>query len=89
VGWWLLAFLSIYTIIGWAWVLRYTMRWSCRNVHGTLGFEFIGTGWGILWRTIVFALGSMFLIPFPWLLRWYSVWFVRQIRVEDFAAHFD
>jgi hypothetical protein len=31
----------------------------------------------------------MFLIPFPWLLRWYSVWFVRQIRVEDFAAHFD
>jgi hypothetical protein len=89
VGWWLLVFLSFYTIIGWAWVLRYALRWICRNVHGTLGFEFIGTGWGILWRTIVFTLGSIFLIPFPWLLRWYSVWFVRQFRVEDFAAHFD
>ena len=89
VGWWLLMFLSIYTIIGWAWVLRYTMRWMCRNVHGTLGFEFIGTGWGILWRTLAFSLGSIFVIPFPWLLRWYSVWFVRQMRVEDFAAHFD
>jgi hypothetical protein len=89
VGWWLLMFLSVYTIIGWAWVLRYTMRWICRNVHGTQGFEFIGTGWGILWRTIVFGLGSIFLIPFPWLLRWYTVWLVRQVRVEDFAAHFD
>jgi hypothetical protein len=89
VGWWLLVFLSFYTIIGWAWALRYTMRWVCRNVHGTLSFEFIGTGWGILWRTFAFSLGSIFLIPIPWLLRWYSAWFVSQLHVEDFAAHFD
>ena len=55
----------------------------------TLGFEFIGTGWGILWRTFAFCLGSIFLIPIPWLLRWYSAWFVSQLHVEDFAAHFD
>ena len=89
VGWWLLMFVSVYTIIGWAWVLRYTMRWCCRSVRGTLGFDFIGSGWGILWRTVLFVLGSIFLIPMPWLIRWYAVWLVRQVRVEDFAAHFD
>ena len=89
VGWWLLMFLSAYTIIGWAWVMQYMMRWICRNVRGTLGFEFIGTGWGILWRTFASVLGSLFVIPAPWLLRWYTVWLVRQMRVEDFAAHFD
>src|SRR5579871_1094199 len=89
VGWNVLIFLSIMTIIGWAWVLKFFMRWACRKISGTVNFDFVGTGWGILWRTLVFSLASVFVIPFPWLLRWYSVWLLRQVRVENLAAHFD
>jgi hypothetical protein len=88
-GWSLLTFVSVVTIVGWAWVLRYFMRWICRNISGTVNFNFVGTGWGILWRSVVFALASMFLIPFPWMLRWYSVWLISQVRSGDLAAHFD
>jgi uncharacterized membrane protein YjgN (DUF898 family) len=89
IGWSVLLFLSIITIIGWAWVMKFYVRWVCRNVSGSLNFDFVGTGWGILWRTIVFALAAIFIIPIPWLMRWYTVWLLRQVRVEDLAAHFD
>src|SRR5690348_5859555 len=89
VGWSLLVFLSLVTIIGWAWVVKFFLRWLCRNVGGTVNFEFVGTGWGILWRSAVAALASMFLIPVPWMIRWLTVWFIRQVRVENLAAHFD
>ena len=80
VGWNLLMMLSVITIIGWAWVMAYMLRWVCRNVSGTEAFEFVGSGLSILWRTIVFALASAFLIPIPWMLRWYAVWFISQVR---------
>ena len=89
VGWSVLLFLSIITIIGWAWVTKFFMRWVCRNISGTLNFDFVGTGWGILWRTIVFTLASIFIIPIPWMIRWLTVWFISQVRVENLAAHFD
>jgi hypothetical protein len=89
VGWNVLLMISFITIIGWAWVLRYQMRWLCRNVRGTLQLEFEGTGWSILWRTLVFSLVSILLVPIPWMLRWYAAWFISQVRVADPAAEFD
>jgi hypothetical protein len=89
VGWSLLVFLSLFTIIGWAWVLKFFVRWMCRNISGSLNFDFAGTGWGILWRTVVFGLAAIFIIPIPWLIRWLSAWFIGQVRVENLAAHFD
>jgi hypothetical protein len=77
------------TIIGWAWVLKFFLRWVCRNISGTVNFDFVGTGWGILWRIIVVILASIFVIPIPWLLRWFTVWLLAQVRVENLAAHFD
>jgi hypothetical protein len=88
-GWNLLVFVSLFTIIGWAWVLKFFLRWMCRNVSGSLNFDFVGTGWGILWRTVVFGLAAIFIIPIPWVMRWLSSWFISQVRVEDLAAHFD
>jgi hypothetical protein len=85
VGWNLLVYVSIFTIIGWAWALKYMMRWICRNISGTVGFEFVGGAGAILWRTFVTALASIFLIPIPWVIRWYMVWFFSQVRVV--AAH--
>jgi hypothetical protein len=88
-GWSLLTFVSIMTIVGWAWVLKFFLRWTCRNISGTVNFDFVGTGWGILWRTLAAGLASAFLIPMPWVLRWYSVWLIRQVHAENLAAHFD
>jgi hypothetical protein len=85
VGWNLLVYVSVFTIIGWAWALKYMMRWICRSISGTVGFEFVGGAGAILWRTLVTALASILLIPIPWVMRWYMVWFLSQVRVV--AAH--
>ncbi len=51
IGWNILLALSAITIIGWAWVMKYMLRWICQNVRGTAEFAFTGTGLEILWRT--------------------------------------
>jgi hypothetical protein len=88
-GWSLLLVVSVLTIIGWAWVMKFYLRWVCRNVSGTTNFDFVGTGWGILWRYFVGGLASSFLIPIPWVLRWYTAWTISQIRSGEVATHFD
>jgi hypothetical protein len=40
--------------------------------------SFVGTGWGVLWRTMVFGLACCFIIPIPWMMSWYTRWFVSQ-----------
>lgn len=79
IGWNFLLIVSFVTIIGWAWVLKFMMQWICRNVRGTTGFEFTATGFDILWRSIVFALLCTFVIPIPWLTRWYASWMISQV----------
>ena len=91
-GWVLLMVLSMFTVIGWAWVLKYQTRWICRNVVGSHSFEFVGTGLDFLWRSLVLVLALAFLIPFPWALRWMTEWFVssivaRPLPVRAGAAH--
>jgi len=86
IGYNLLIAVSFITIIGWAWAMAAQMRWMCRNVSGTQQFEFAGTGLEILWRYLVFAIASAFIIPIPWMLRWYLSWIVSQIRVANAHA---
>ena len=79
IGWHLLMALSFITIIGWAWVVVYWMRWNCANIVGTRrAISFNATGLEILWRTLVFAVGAAFIIPIPWVLSWYARWYVSQ-----------
>jgi hypothetical protein len=81
-GWYLFAIISAISIIGWAWVLTAFMRWICRNISGTRReIVFIASGLDVLWRTILFGIGCAFIIPIPWLLRWYSQWFVSQFAL--------
>jgi hypothetical protein len=83
VGWHLLMFVSMITIIGWAWVIPAWMRWNCRHVHGTRReILFKASGLEVLWRTVVFVIGCAFLIPIPWVLRWYVEWYVSQFALE-------
>jgi GYF domain 2 len=84
VGWQLLMYISVLTIIGWAWVIAAWMRWVCRNISGTRReVIFNGTGSEILWRTIVFTIGLIFLIPIPWVMRWYFRWYVSQFALIE------
>ena len=78
-GWALLAGLSTITIIGWAWVYTAGTRWFCRNIQGTRHeVIFNGTGLEFLWRTIVAAIASSFIIPIPWMYRWLWRWKASQ-----------
>jgi hypothetical protein len=87
VGWYLLMAISVITIIGWAWVTTAWMRWICRNVSGThREILFNATGWGVLWRTVLFSLGCGFVIPIPWVLRWYTRWYVSQFALVERTA---
>jgi hypothetical protein len=85
-GWVLLLAFSTFTIIGWAWVLKYMIRWICANVVGTHGFEFFGSGLDLLWRSLVLALSFALLLPIPWAVRWFVEWYVSQIVVTPRAA---
>jgi hypothetical protein len=64
------------------------VRWICRNVSGTRHeIVFNATGWEVLWRTLLFAVGCAFLIPIPWVMRWYTAWYVSQFALVGRTAH--
>jgi hypothetical protein len=84
IGWHLLLGISAITIVGWAWVVTAWMRWNCRNVVGTRReILFNASGLSLLWRTLVFALACSFIIPIPWMLRWYSKWYASQFELVE------
>ena len=88
IGWYLLMFLSFITIIGWAWVVTAWMRWICRYVSGTRReIVFNATGLETLWRTVVFGIGCALLIPIPWVMRWYTGWYVSQFALVERIAY--
>ena len=86
-GWTVLGALSIFTIIGWAWVYVASLRWVCRNIQGTRReIVFIGTGLEFLWRTLVAGIASCFIIPIPWVYRWMSRWLASQTVLAERGA---
>lgn len=83
-GWTILGVLAIFTIIGWAWVYTAWARWVCRNIQGTRReVVFIGTGLEFLWRAIVTAIASVFIIPIPWVHRWMWRWLASQTILAE------
>ena len=83
-GWTVLAVISFITIIGWAWVYVAWLRWFCRNIQGTRReVVFIGTGLEFLWRAIVTAIVSCFIIPIPWMYRGMSQWLASQTVLAE------
>jgi len=43
----------------------------------------------VLWRSLVFVIGCAFLIPIPWVLRWYSNWYISQFALIERGAYAD
>jgi hypothetical protein len=65
-GWTLLTALAFITIIGWAWVMTATFRWVCRHIEGSSKkLVFVASGWSMLWRTLLFGVLCVLIIPIP------------------------
>jgi hypothetical protein len=78
-GFTLLGVVSLVTIIGWAWVYVAQLRWMCRHIDGTRReVVFNATGLEFLWRAVVTALACLFIIPIPWMYRWFTRWLASQ-----------
>ena len=87
-GWIIFASISGITIIGWAWVYVAWMRWYCRNIQGTRReVVFIGSGLEFLWRALVAAIASSFIIPIPWMYRWMMRWLASQTVLVERGTH--
>ena len=87
IGWYVFLFVSMISIIGWAWVTSAWLRWMCRNIAGTRReVVFNGSGWGILWRNVVFVLSCIPLIPIPWTMAWLVRWYMSQFAVVERTA---
>ena len=86
-GFYLLLVLSVFTIIGWAWVLSAMARWICRNLTiGSRQVVFVGSGWGFLWRGIAATLGSLPIVTLPWAWVWFMRWLTRSVVIEGTAT---
>lgn len=87
IGYNLLVQVSFYTVIGWAWATVVLWRWVLSHMRShEVSFEFAGSGLNILWRTFVMVLGCLFIIPIPWMVRWYIAWFVEQTVMQRTTA---
>jgi hypothetical protein len=83
-GWNILAFVSVITIVGWAWVYTAQIRWMCRHIEGTRReVVFNATGLAFLWRSLVTLIACAFVIPIPWVMRWFIGWQVAQTALVE------
>jgi hypothetical protein len=83
-GWNLLTFLSVITIVGWAWVYVAQTRWMCRHIEGTRrAVVFKGSGLEFLWRSIVTVLVCLLFFTIPWMYRWFTRWLVSQVALVE------
>jgi hypothetical protein len=79
IGYTLLAAIAVLTIVGWAWVYVAQIRWMCRHIEGTRReIIFNATGLEFLWRSLVMVIACVFIIPIPWMYRWFAGWLASQ-----------
>ncbi len=85
-GWMLLIILSVFTIVGWAWVAVAMLRWLFRNIKGgNHHLVFLGNGWGLLWGSYLAAMASFFIVPIPWVTVWLIRWFAENTQIRHSA----
>lgn len=85
-GWFLLMWISVYSIIGWAWVAVAMVRWMFRNTWSSGGHRlvFTGTGGEVLWRYLV--MGLVILVTLGLASPWMVVWFLRWAASRTFVV---
>jgi hypothetical protein len=82
-GWHIVLVLSIFTIVGWAWVLAAFFRWMARKTRGgDAVLAFHGEAVEMLSRTLVAILWCLPVVTMPWAWLWWTRWVVRSTTVE-------
>jgi len=82
VGWYLFLAISVYSVVGWAWVACKMYSWLGRHSSGDgAQFDFRGKGHQFLWRVLVFALSCIVIIPIPWTALWLTRWLVQNLTL--------
>ena len=83
IGWTLLTYFSIVTIVGWAWVMAAFNRWTARHTRHAEGtLRFVGKGHQILWRLLVSMLLCLPIVTIPWATKWFFRWTAQQVEWE-------
>ena len=84
IGWILLMYVSVFLIIAPFWVMNALFKWMAEKTKSSTGDRLIwvGSGWELLWRSIVAGLWGMFIVTIPWAYRWYLAWMVSMVEVE-------
>jgi hypothetical protein len=86
-GWNLLFVISLFTIVGWAWVLTAMTRWQARHTRSEYHqLAFHGRGIEMLWRIAASVAASILILPAPWALSWFYRWFINNVEIEAIAA---
>jgi hypothetical protein len=87
IGYTLLAAIAVLTIVGWAWVYVAQIRWMCRHIEGARReIIFNATGLEFLWRSLVMVIACVFIIPIPWMYRWFAGWLASQTVLVERGA---
>ena len=85
-----IATLSFFTLIGWAWFYTWFFRWLAMRVTSDgVTIRFVGTGFGFLWRTTVTTLAIITVVTAPWAIAWYWRWFASTIEIQDTKLSLD
>jgi hypothetical protein len=84
IGWILLMYISAILIIAPFWVMNALFKWMAEKTTSTTADKLIwmGSGWELLWRSIVAYLGCIFIVTIPWVMRWYIAWMVSMVEIE-------
>ncbi len=86
IGWMMLIYFFIFSIIGWAWVTVAYFRWLCSktiDIEGSgIVWKFQAKGITYLWRTICLIIFCLPVISIPWAILWYYKWFISQCELE-------
>lgn len=86
-GWLVFIYVSVITIIGWAWVGAAYYRWLAKHSRKAGGeLRFVGKGHQLLWRTLVYILFCIPVVTIPWSIRWLARWAVQQFELDRRAA---
>lgn len=75
------------TVIGWSWTTAAMYRWAARHTrshHRELAFH--GSGFEVLWRSVLAALLSLPIVTIPWVKLWYVRWVVSQVTIGSGAG---
>lgn len=59
------------------------LSWICGNIDMERDrLEFVGSGWGFLWRGLVSVIGSILIITIPSLAVWFIRWATRDVNIH-------